>query len=68
MEEQLELEINKFDTLPKIVEQLELCEYECEGGPLRNDAAFIALKRRAESDGQPDERPWARGSLKTELS
>lgn len=35
-------------SLKKIVEQLEWCGYECEGGPLVNNIAFIELKRQAE--------------------
>jgi len=31
-------------TLSEIVEQLEFCGYECEGGPLKNNVAFIELK------------------------
>ena len=34
----------EFKTLTAIVEQLEHCEYECEGGPLTMNAAFVALK------------------------
>ena len=33
--------------LTEIIEQLELCEYECEGGPLRLNVAFIELKKMA---------------------
>lgn len=29
--------------LPPIVEQLRSCRYECEGGPLENNEAFIEL-------------------------
>ena len=28
----------------KAIEQLEVCEYECQGGPLINNVAFIALQ------------------------
>jgi len=31
--------------ITKIVEQLESCNYECEGSVLVNNVAFIALKR-----------------------
>jgi hypothetical protein len=31
----------------KIIEQLESCNYECEGGYLKNNIAFLALKRMA---------------------
>ena len=40
-----EIEMDKFDTIKKIVEQLEVCNYECEGGYLKNNIAFLALKR-----------------------
>ena len=39
--------IAKFDTLQKIVAQLEWCGYECEAGSLNNNVAFLALKRMA---------------------
>ena len=39
--------IEQYDTLQKIVVQLEFCEYESEGGFLKNNVAFIALKRMA---------------------
>jgi hypothetical protein len=31
--------------LEEIVEQLESCNYECEGGSLKNNVAFIKLKK-----------------------
>ena len=38
-------EIEKYKEDPEeIIEQLEMCDYECVGGPLTNNAAFIALK------------------------
>jgi hypothetical protein len=37
----------EYNTLAEIVAQLEFCNFECQGGPLRNNAAFIALKERA---------------------
>ncbi len=40
-------EIEKYDTIEKIVEQLQKCNYECEAGCLNNNVAFIALKRMA---------------------
>jgi len=46
-----EKEIASFDTLSKIVEQLEFCKYECQGGPLKNNRAFVALKQIAEKEG-----------------
>ena len=39
------VEIEEFDTLDKIVNQLESCNYECEAGPLKNNIAFISLKK-----------------------
>lgn len=43
-------------TLKEIVEQLEQCNFECEAGPLVNNAAFIVLKSIANipSDEIPD--------------
>lgn len=34
--------------MQEIVDQLELCKYECEGGPLENNVAFVALRVIAE--------------------
>ena len=45
---QTDIEIEKFDTLKKIVEQLEMCKYECAGGFLNNNVAFLSLKRMSE--------------------
>jgi hypothetical protein len=36
-----------MNNLKEIVEQLESCEYECEGGPLEMNTAFIELKKAA---------------------
>jgi len=37
--------INEYKSNPKMaIEQLEFCGYECEGGVLINNVAFIALK------------------------
>ena len=33
-------------TLTDIIEQLELCKFECEAGPLEMNRAFIELKGR----------------------
>lgn len=44
---QTEIEMDKYDTLQKIVEQLEFCNYEAEGGVLKNNVAFLSLKRMA---------------------
>ena len=46
---QSEIEIAKFDTLSKIVKQLEGCDYENEASFLKNNVAFIALKRMSEN-------------------
>ena len=35
-------------TLKEIVEQLRMCGYVCEAGPLENNVAFIELVRMAE--------------------
>jgi len=57
---QTEIEIDKYlgnsmgylssyvaDSLKKIAVQLESCEYECEGGFLKNNVSFLALKKLA---------------------
>lgn len=44
---QSEIEIEKYDSIKKIVDHLERCNYESEGGILINNVAFIALKRMA---------------------
>lgn len=44
---QTEIEMDKYDTLEKIVRQLEDGEYECEAGYLKNNVAFLSLKRMA---------------------
>ncbi|MDL5023749.1 hypothetical protein [Bacillus velezensis] len=33
----------EFKTLKEIVEQLKVCRYECEAGPLENNVAFQKL-------------------------
>lgn len=45
-----EKKITKFDTLKKIVAQLEQSNYSVLGCPLKNDLAFIALKQMAERE------------------
>lgn len=40
----------KNRSLSELLDQLEWCEYRCEGGPLRLNVAFIELRRRAEAD------------------
>lgn len=55
---QTEIEIDKYlnhvslplgnsirSALSKIIKQLEPCDYECIGGPLVNNVAFMALKK-----------------------
>ncbi len=37
-------------TLTEIIEQLEWCDYQCEAGTLKNNVAFIQLKRMSEDD------------------
>jgi len=45
MESTSRIKINEFKNNPaKAIEQLEFCEYECEGGIMVNNVAFIALK------------------------
>jgi alcohol dehydrogenase YqhD (iron-dependent ADH family) len=44
---QAEIEMDKYDTLQKIVDQLESCNYECEASMLKMNIAFLALKRMA---------------------
>jgi len=40
-----EIAMDKYDSIKKIVTQLESCNYESEGGYLVNNIAFLALKR-----------------------
>ncbi len=44
---QTEIEMEKYNTLTKIVEQLESCEYNNEAGCLTSNVAFLALKKMA---------------------
>jgi len=44
-----EIEMDKYDTLQKIVDQLEMSDYECEGGCLKMNVAFLSLKRMAKT-------------------
>ena len=37
--------IEQYDSIEKIVTQLESFNYECEGGYLKNNVAFLALKK-----------------------
>ena len=43
----MEIEMDKYDTLQKIVDQLESCNYENESGMLNNNIAFLMLKQIA---------------------
>jgi hypothetical protein len=47
-----EIEIDKYlenmtikESIQKIIKQLESCNYECQGGKLTNNVAFMALKK-----------------------
>ena len=44
----MEIEVDKYDTLQKIVDQLESCDYHNEAGILNNNIAFLSLKQMAE--------------------
>jgi len=46
-----EIEMDKYDTLKKIVEQLESCEYQSKDTlhDLKNNVAFLSLKRMSEN-------------------
>ena len=46
---QTEIEMDKYDTLKKIVRQLEMSDYEYEGGFLKMNVAFMSLKRMSET-------------------
>ena len=46
---QIEIEMDKYDTLQKIIDQLEMSNYECEGGFLKNNVAFEKLKLMAKN-------------------
>ena len=43
-------EMDKFQTLQQIEEQLESCEYETEAGVLKNNIAFLRLKEMADAE------------------
>jgi hypothetical protein len=47
---QSEIEMDKFDTLQKIVDQLESCDYENQAGILKMNVAFLSLKRMASKE------------------
>lgn len=44
---QTEIEMDKYDTIAKIVSHLESCNFEKEGLSLINNVAFLSLKRMA---------------------
>lgn len=44
---QTRIEMDKYDTLQKIVDQLEYCNYETDGRCLTNNVAFLKLKEMA---------------------
>lgn len=53
---QTEIEVDKYlekmtvkESLKKIITQLESCNYECQGGILTNNVAFMALKKLSEN-------------------
>ena len=39
-----EISMEKYDTIKKIVDHLEYCNFECIAGSLKNNIAFMALK------------------------
>ena len=43
------LNYNVVESLKKIINQLEKCDYECEGGVMKMNVAFLALKKMAGS-------------------
>ncbi|NMW10775.1 hypothetical protein [Bacillus velezensis] len=45
----------EFKTLKEIVEQLKVCRYECEAGPLENNVAFQKLAELAGVAVEPGE-------------
>jgi len=45
----MEIEMDKYDTLQKIVDQLESCDYHNEAGILNNNMAFLKLKQLAKA-------------------
>lgn len=56
-----------METIKQIVEQLSKCNYECEGGSLINNTAFIRLKEISNLNYQPkfniNERVYYNGKL-----
>lgn len=47
MKNQTRTEMGQYDTLEKIVKQLESCNYENEAGKLTRNVAFLKLKEIA---------------------
>jgi hypothetical protein len=45
-----EKEIAEYNTLQKIVDQIEMGNYQCEGGYLKNSIGFLALKQMAQNE------------------
>ena len=44
-----EIELEKYNTLAKIVEQIESCQYTCKAGDLSDNIAFKVLKGKADN-------------------
>lgn len=44
--------MKEYKKIQEIVEQLEGCNYECEGGPLNMNIAFIKLKELANKENK----------------
>lgn len=40
--------MKNYETLQDCIEQIEMSDYECEGGYLKNNVAFIRLKEMAQ--------------------
>lgn len=47
MKNQTRIEMDKYDTLEKIVTQLESCNFQCKAGNLTRNVAFLKLKEMA---------------------
>jgi hypothetical protein len=47
-------ELDSYDSLTKIVEQLEFANYENEASVLTQNVAFIKLKQLAQAENQKD--------------
>jgi hypothetical protein len=46
----IEIAMDEYDSLQKIVDQLESCEYENQAGILNNNIAFLKLKQFAKEE------------------